>query len=130
MKKLMVFAVLAFAILSLTFVTTASAATRTIMVTEGKLSVMTANITKGTTVIWVNNAPDSVTISFTKGKEVEAVCAAPTRFALDAEGKYNSGAIPKGATASVCFIEGGKYEYTVTFTGRGAQAVTGKIVVK
>ena len=104
--------------------------TKMIIITDGKIGPATANITKGTTVIWLNNAMGNVNIFFSKGKEVEAVCAAPTRFALDADGKYNSGAIPRGATASVCFIEAGKYEYTVTGFERGTTTLTGKIVVK
>ncbi|MFH0873124.1 MAG: hypothetical protein V1878_11660 [bacterium] len=104
--------------------------TKMIIISDGKISPATANITKGTTVIWLNNAMGNVNIFFSKGKEVEAVCAAPTRFALDTDGKYNSGAIPRGATASVCFIEAGKYEYTVTGFERGTTTLTGKIVVK
>ena len=104
--------------------------TKMIIISDGKIGPATANITKGTTVIWLNNAMGNVNIFFSKGKEVEAVCAAPTRFALDADGKYNSGGIPRGATASVCFIEAGKYEYTVTGFERGTTTLTGKIVVK
>jgi plastocyanin len=104
--------------------------TKMIIISDGKIGPATANITKGTTVIWLNNAMGNVNIFFSKGKEVEAVCAAPTRFALDADGKYNSGAIPRGATASVCFIEAGKYEYTVTGFERGTTTLTGKVVVK
>lgn len=130
MKKLMIFGLLAFAILSLAFVATASADSKMIIIAEGRAAPIAPSVTKGTTVVWLNNSSDSVSISFTRGKEVEAVCAAPTRFALDADGNYNSGGIPKGATASVCFLEAGKYEYTVTFSGRGAQAVKGKVIVK
>ena len=104
--------------------------TKMIIISDGKIGPATANIAKGTSVIWLNNAMGNVNIFFSKGKEVEAVCAAPTRFALDTDGKYNSGAIPRGATASVCFIEAGKYEYTVTGFERWTTTLTGKIVVK
>jgi len=106
------------------------AKTKMIIISDGKIGPAMANIDKGTTVIWLNNAMGNVNVFFSKGKEVEAVCAAPTRFALDADGKYNSGGIPRGATASVCFIEAGKYEYTVTGFERGTTTLTGKIVVK
>jgi plastocyanin len=101
-----------------------------IIITEGAISPKTATIPKGTTVIWLNNANGNVNIFFAKGKEVEAVCAAPTRFALDADGKYNSGAIPRGATASICFLEAGKYDYKATGFERGTLTVEGRIVVK
>jgi len=93
-------------------------------------SPKTANIAKGTTVVWLNNANDDVSIFFSKGKEVEAVCAAPTRFALDAEGKYNSGSVPQGATASVCFIEAGRYHYDVIGAKLGGLKAAGTVVVK
>ncbi|HEX9920721.1 MAG TPA: hypothetical protein VGB21_04420 [Candidatus Methylomirabilis sp.] len=127
--------VLALAVAGLALVATAvekkpMGITKMIIISDGKIGPATANIAKGTSVIWLNNAMGNVNIFFSKGKEVEAVCTAPTRFALDADGKYNSGAIPRGATASVCFIEAGKYEYTVTGFERGTTTLTGKIVVK
>jgi len=101
-----------------------------VIVSAAAISPKTATIAKGTTVIWLNNSNDNVSIFFSKGKEVEAVCAAPTRFALDAEGKYNSGPLPQGATASVCFIEAGKYQYDVVGQKLGGLKTSGTIVVK
>jgi len=101
-----------------------------IIMSATAISPKTATIAKGTTVIWLNNSNDNVSIYFSKGKEVEAVCAAPTRFALDAEGKYNSGPLPQGATASVCFIEAGKYQYDVVGQKLGGLKTSGTIVVK
>ncbi len=109
---------------------TPTAKSKMILITANSVSPKTANITKGTTVIWLNNTNGSVNIFFSKGKEVEAVCAAPTRFALDTEGKYNSGSIPEGGTASVCFIEAGKYQFDVVRQQTAGGAMQGTVVVK
>ena len=124
--------VLTFAVGSLVFVAYAAEKSKTkmIIITAGSISPKTANIAKGTTVIWLNNTNGSVNIFFSKGKEVEAVCAAPTRFALDAEGKYNSDSIPEGGTASVCFIEAGKYQFDVVRQQMAGGAMQGTIIVK
>ncbi|MDH7500244.1 MAG: hypothetical protein QHH30_07640 [candidate division NC10 bacterium] len=103
---------------------------KVVIVSGTGISPKTLTIAKGTTVIWLNSADDAVSIFFSKGKEVEAVCAAPSRFALDSEGKYNSGALPQGATASVCFIEAGKYQYDVVGQKVGGLKASGTIVVK
>ena len=122
--------VLTLAVGSLALVASA-AKTKMIMLTASGISPRVATVEKGTTVVWVNNSNGSLGLFFSRGKEVEAVCAAPSRFALDAEGKYNAEGIPQGGTASVCFLEAGKYEYDVVVqekrTGGGAK---GTIVVK
>jgi len=105
-------------------------ATKMIMIGANAISPKTATIAKGTTVIWLNNTNGSVNIFFSNGKEVEAICAAPTRFALDTEGKYNSGSIPQGGTASVCFIEAGKYQFDVVRQQTAGGAMQGTITVK
>ncbi len=124
--------VLTLAVGSLAFVAYAAeqAKTKMILITANSVSPKTANIVKGTTVIWLNNTNGAVNIFFAKGKEVEAVCAAPTRFALDVEGKYNSGSIPEGGTASVCFIEAGKYQFDVVRQQTAGGAMQGTIIVK
>lgn len=138
--------VLMFAVMSLAFVASAAEQTygerkvpdqtlmkspaKTIMIGPDRVSPRTANVAKGTTVIWVNTTSGGVNIFFTKGKEVEAVCAAPSRFALDADGKYNSGDIPQGGTASVCFLEAGKYDYDVARSKTAGGSSQGTIVVK
>ena len=104
--------VLTLAVGSLAFVASA-AKTQMVMLTASGISPKTLTIEKGTTVVWVNNSNANLGLFFSRGKEVEAVCAAPTRFALDADGNYNSGGIPQGGTASLCFLEAGKYTYTV-----------------
>ncbi len=122
--------VLTFAVGSLALVAYAAPKTKMIMLTASGISPKVATIEKGTTVVWVNNSNGNLGLFFSKGKEVEAVCAAPTRFALDAEGKYNSGGIPQGGTASICFLEAGKYEYIVSIQKATGGAATGTIIVK
>ena len=124
--------VLTFAVGSMAFVAYAAEQSKTkmIIIAADTVSPKTANIAKGTTVIWLNNSNGSVNIFFSKGKEVEAVCAAPSRFALDTEGKYNSGSIPQGGTASVCFIEAGKYQFDVVRQQTAGGSMQGTIIVK
>jgi plastocyanin len=123
--------VLTVAVGSLALVASAAQKTKMVMLTASGISPKTATVEKGTTVIWVNNSNGSLGLFFSQGKEVEAVCAAPSRFRLDAEGKYNAESIPQGGTASVCFLEAGKYEYDVVVqekkTGGNAK---GTIIVK
>jgi plastocyanin len=105
--------------------------TKTIMLTASGISPKVATVEKGTTVVWVNNTNGSLGLFFAKGKELEAVCSAPSRFALDAEGKYNAEGIPQGGTASVCFLEAGKYQYDVVVQEkRAGGSYQGTIVVK
>jgi len=66
----------------------------------------------GTTVIWVNHSRSPVEILFLDKKVVFA-CGVPVNFFVGKGGAYESGKIPFGATASLCFIEKGKYEYIV-----------------
>lgn len=122
--------VLTLAVGSLAFVASA-AKTKMVMLTASGISPRTANVEKGTTVVWVNNTNGSLGLFFSKGKEVEAVCAAPSRFALDSEGRYNAQGIPAGGTASVCFLEAGKYEYDVVVQEKvTGGAYKGMVVVK
>jgi len=73
-----------------------------------------AKIKPGTTVIWVNTTDDFVEIFFT-GKQVEVACKSPVHFIINPkEGGFFSDKIPPGAVASLCFMEKGNYDYTVT----------------
>ncbi len=103
---------------------------RVIAIGEGRISPRAGAVAKGTTVIWLNSANGNVNISFDKGKEVQAVCTAATHFTLEAEGKYQSGPIPRGATASLRFEGTGKYRYTVAGFERGTLTLGGQIIVK
>ena len=123
--------VLTVAVGSLALVASAAQKTKTIMLTASGISPKVATIEKGTTVVWVNNTNGSLGLFFAKGKELEAVCSAPSRFRLDAEGKYNAEGIPQGGTASVCFLEAGKYQYDVVVQEkRAGGSYQGTIVVK
>ncbi len=64
----------------------------------------------GTTVIWVNHSRQPVEILFLD-KKVTIACSAPVNFFVGKDGAYESGKIPFGGTASLCFTEKGKFEY-------------------
>ena len=66
----------------------------------------------GTTVIWVNHSQFPVEMLFLE-KKVVLACGAPINFFIGKDGSYESGKIPFGGTASLCFTEKGKYNYTV-----------------
>ena len=130
-RGLIALLVLTIAIASLGIVAyAATAKSKMVMITANGPSPKTATIGKGDTVIWLNTTSGTVSVFFAKGKDVEAVCAAPSRFALDPDGKYNAGNIPQGGTASLCFIEAGKYRYDVTREGTAGGSMQGTIVVK
>jgi plastocyanin len=64
----------------------------------------------GTTVIWVNNARSILEVQFLD-KKVTLACGSPVNFFINADGAYESGKIPFGGTASLCFLEPGTYDY-------------------
>jgi len=72
----------------------------------------TLNSAPGTTVVWVNHDRQPVEILFLD-KKVVLACGSPVNFFVGKDGAYESGKIPFGGTASLCFIEKGKYEYVV-----------------
>jgi len=67
----------------------------------------------GTTVIWVNNARSTLEVLFLD-KKVTLACGSPVNFFVGESGAYESGKIPYGGTASLCFTQKGTYEYVVT----------------
>ena len=67
---------------------------------------ITINSQPGTTVIWVNHSRTPVEILFLD-KEVTAACGSPVNFFAGKNGAYESGKIPFGGTASLCFLEKG-----------------------
>ena len=73
-----------------------------------------ANLTSkiGTTVVWVNHSRSPLEILFLD-KKVVLACGTPVNFFVGKDGAYESAKIPFGGTASLCFTEKGKYEYTV-----------------
>ncbi len=70
----------------------------------------TVIVARGTTVIWVSYFRDPVQIKFT-GSRITTACRQPTNFITDKDGTYQSNILKAGATASLCFIEKGEYEY-------------------
>ncbi len=67
---------------------------------------------RGTTIIWVNNSKFPVQILFIN-KKVALACGSPSSFSIGKDGTYESARIPRGGTASLCFLENGKYDYKV-----------------
>lgn len=76
--------------------------------------VMPASLTSppGTTVIWVNQSRTPTEILFLD-KKVVLACGSPVNFFVGKDGAYESGKLPFGGTASLCFTEKGKYEYII-----------------
>ena len=66
----------------------------------------------GTTVIWVNHSKSPLEVLFLD-KKVTLACGSPVNFVIGKDGAYESGKIPFGSTASLCFTEKGKYDYIV-----------------
>jgi plastocyanin len=73
----------------------------------------TVTVQKGTTVIWMNSGRSIAKIKFT-GKQVTMACKSPVHFPVDEAGSFTSNEIPEGAVASLCFVEKGTFDYTVT----------------
>ncbi len=74
---------------------------------------LTLTSSQGTTIIWVNHSRTSVEILF-YDKQVTLACGSPVNFTVGKEGAYESGKIPFGGTASLCFLEKGKFNYMIT----------------
>ena len=76
--------------------------------------LMPASLTSppGTTVIWVNTSTVPSEILFLD-KKVVLACGSPVNFFVGKDGAYESGKLPFGGTASLCFTEKGKYDYIV-----------------
>ena len=65
----------------------------------------------GTTIVWVNSDPGPVTIKFLD--KLGIACKVPVNFHADIWGNYETGTIPEGGTASICFIYKGTYKFEV-----------------
>ncbi len=66
----------------------------------------------GSTVVWINESKRPVEIQF-ESKQVTLACKSPVHFILDEKGSFLSNRIPYGSVASLCFIEKGKYSFSV-----------------
>ena len=74
------------------------------------LNPATLQASPGTTVIWVNHSNQPAEIHFLE-KKVTLACGAPVNFFVGDDGAFESAKIPFGGTASLCFLEKGKFEY-------------------
>ena len=71
----------------------------------------TLEVKLGTTIVWFNNDNEPVTIKFIE--KLGIACKVPVNFYADLRGYYETGPIPEGGTASICFIYKGEYNYEV-----------------
>ncbi len=78
---------------------------------EGAIPVtLTSKV--GTTVIWVNHSRSPLELLFLD-KKVVLACGSPVNFFVGKDGAYESAKIPFASTASLCFMEKGRYEYII-----------------
>jgi plastocyanin len=80
------------------------------------LEPATLNTNLGTTVVWINTSSFPVEIIFL-GKKVTLACGSPMNFSIDKDGAFHSAIIPRGGTASLCFIEKGSFTYKIESAG-------------
>lgn len=95
---------------------------------------LTLTTQTGTTVIWVNHSRTPVEILFLD-KKVTVACGSPVNFFVGKGGAYESGKIPFGSTASLCFLEQGTYDYMIKssrtfYMKRIERDAKGKIVIE
>jgi plastocyanin len=94
-----------------------SVSTENIMIKNQKvLEPASLNAKLGTTVVWINTSAFPVEIIFL-GKKVALACGSPMNFSIDKDGAFHSAIIPRGGTASICFIEKGTYTYKLESSG-------------
>jgi plastocyanin len=68
-------------------------------------------VKRGTTVIWVNDGKEPVSISIKTSGGIG--CKSLVNFYADLFGDYETGQILPGAISSICFIDKGKFNYEV-----------------
>jgi len=68
-------------------------------------------VKQGTTIIWVNEGKEPVSITIKASGMIG--CKSLVNFYVDLFGDYETGQIHPGATASICFIQKGKFNYEV-----------------
>lgn len=107
-----------------------------ISITGDMKSPLTTEVATGTTVVWINGTASNLVFKFT-GKQVTMACAAPVNFFVDDEGSFSSNVILPYATASLCFVEKGSYDYKIRFRSSGIgsgglslEVVSGTVVVQ
>ena len=80
----------------------------------------------GTVVIWVNEDTQPAKIKFTNGNGMVIGCDGSESYVADPE-QIISELVPHAGVESLCLVQRGRFEYTVT---RGTGAMQGTIVVK
>ena len=70
------------------------------------------NVSPGTTVLWQNEAGQSVKVKFIS-QGVSTTCKEPRGFGGDVYGIHESSRISGGEVASLCFLEPNEYRYRV-----------------
>ena len=76
------------------------------------ISPSTIRLKQGDTVVWYNTDKEPVVISFIE--KLGIVCSPIINFYADPSGAYKTQGIPRGGTASLCFIRPGTYEFEAT----------------
>ena len=110
---------------------------RIINITSDEMRLRTVTVESGTTVVWLNSSRRIMELTFTD-KQVVTACGSPVNFFVNDAGSYSSNKIVPKATASLCFIEKGEYDYELVFRsvkgfgpgGSVKKDYKGKIVVK
>ena len=93
------------------------------------ISVNPLKIKLGTTIVWFNHDLEPITIRFTT--KLGIACKAPVNFYSDLFGYYETGQIPQGGTASICFIYDGSYDYEVKrLVNKGEEISEGTIIAR
>ena len=97
----------------------------------------TVTISKGTTVIWINEGKGMVEIRFTNTESMMMTCDSPLGFMRGIEGQFISDKVPFRGVASLCFIKDGEFNYTIERDPSGTappadqtREFKGKIIVK
>ena len=85
-----------------------------LVVLKGDFQAITPDplkVKQGETIIWVNEGKEPISILIKT--KVGMACKNPVNFYADLFGHYETGQILPGATASICIIDKGKFEYEV-----------------
>lgn len=98
------------------------------------ISPLNIKAKKGTAIIWLNDGYSPLSITFKGEQKVYVACKQPVNFVVGPDGSFVSTWIPNGGTASLCFIEAGKYKYEVAYSFPGdpgtVRNTTGTIVIE
>jgi len=102
---------------------------------HNKITPESAAVTKGTTVIFLNESPGNIEVHFNNTENMFTVCDSPVRFVPDPDGQFISDTIPFAGVATLCFIHEGEFNYVCRRKPKEpgkdtAVEFKGKIIVK